>query len=178
MKPKIFNQIALSRELIAVIHSVLQTWLNEGILSRSSLAEIARLARLIQVPAGYQQIHHQFFWASKLISGEHGSQYTLQLFLKESTECPFAMLNVVCACMLNSQPACYRLVSAKLLLMNYCKIFQVLYGEESCTMNHPFYTYILKTYSMTLGHHIHSGVIPLKGIMAYSLLARKLQRFV
>ena len=152
-----------------------KTWLSTGILSEESLQEIARRAQHIQVPSGVGRLPANI---SSNYGGFKADQWRTWITIYSPVVLKGILPNIhmrcwmlfVRACSLLSQRVIKKsdLASADLLLLNYCKRFQDLYGEEHCTMNlhlhlhlqevfldfgpsHAFWCYPFERYNGILG---------------------------
>ena len=152
-----------------------KTWIKMGILCDDQLDEIAKRAKEIQVPSGVGRLPSNI---SSNYGGFKADQWRSFIIIYS----PIVLKGIlpddhlrcwmlfVRACLLLSQRVLKKsdLVSADLLLLNYSKKFQDLYGESNCTMNlhlqlhlqesfldfgpaHAFWSYPFERYNGILG---------------------------
>ena len=130
-----------------------KVWLAKGILSEHSLAEIDRRAKLVQVPSDIGRLPTNI---SSNYGGFKADQWRSWITVYSPVVLkgllPTAhflcwMIFVRATCIL-----CQRilkkadLLTADLMLLNFCEKFQHLYGEESCTMNLHLHLHLKEIY--------------------------------
>ena len=114
-------------------------WVSQNILTNENLVEIDRKARCFQVPAGVGRLPTN-------ISSNYGAdQWRTWITVYSPVLLKDTLPNDHLQCWLLFVRACtilgQRIIktsdisTADLLLLNYCKRFEQLYGEDKCTMN-------------------------------------------
>ena len=119
-----------------------KVWVNLNVLSSENLAEIDRKARLFQVPAGVGRLPINI---SSNYGGFKADQWRTWITVYSPVLLKGILPNDHLQCWLIFVRACNilsqriikinDLTTADLLLLNYCKKFEDLYGREHCTMN-------------------------------------------
>lgn len=69
------------------------------------------------------------------------------------------MLALICSILSRRIIKHGEVATADLLLLNFCKRFELLYGKDKCTPNLHLHLHIK---DLTMGHRMHSGVTLLK----------------
>jgi len=147
-------------------------WLSMELLTKESLQEMERRISSFTVPNSLGRLPIN-------ISSNHGgytsSQWQSWITLYSPVVLKGLLPNAHYQCWLLFVRACSILsrriikdsevATADLLLLNFCKKFELLYMERTTALRIFICTSISKTVYLTMGHHMHCGVTLLKGIM-------------
>lgn len=119
-----------------------RVWVSQNILTNENLVEIDRKARCFQVPAGVGRLPTNI---SSNYGGFKADQWKTWITVYSPILLKGILPNDHLQCWLLFVRACIILgqrtikttdiSTADLLLLNYCKRFEELYGEDHCTMN-------------------------------------------
>ena len=118
-----------------------KVWVSQGLLSNDDLSEIDRRARLFKTPLGVGRLPTNI---SSNYGGFKADQWRTWinvyspvvlkgLLPNEHLHC--WLLFVRASCILSERIIKSDVVTADLLLVRYCRLFEELYGKDSCTMN-------------------------------------------
>lgn len=129
-----------------------KVWVSQNILSNENLVEIDRKARNFQVPVGVGRLPMNI---SSNYGGFKADQWKTWITVYSPIVLKGILPNNHLQCWLLFVRACtilgQRIIkisdisTADLLLLNYCKLFEDLYGKDNCTMNLHLHLHIKGT---------------------------------
>lgn len=130
-----------------------KVWISENVLTKDNLAEIDRRIRLFQVPSGVGRLPTN-------VSSNYGGFKAEQWRTWITVYSPVVLKGIlppnhlqcwllfVRACTILGQRIIRKsdITTADLLLLNYCKRFEDLYGKEYCTINLHLHLHLKDTF--------------------------------